>query len=366
MNKNRIFFTHGVKAFLFILLTISFLVPSGATAAVNTVSPDNVTINMFDYWVAQDDQGHPETDGTPLYDETPNGLINKTHLLLFGKNTENISETTNSPWNRCDKQQPIYRLVHPILGSDGYPHLDLNDARPSGALQNLNTSESLAYLFDPDVSHNGKASYSNVGGLLQDDNYENYGRCYYYDSTKNFASLDTNTHEFSLSETGLVTAENTPDQNNQQTKGQFFPFNSPEQLRESTTSIDSVINHYFGMTLAVDFHQPENGKLNEQDMIFHFAGDDDVWVYIDDVLVAALGGLHAAAGVDINFATGEITYSYNHDNTSLDNDVYYDAKTLKDVFQYAYTYKNDNTGIGIGPFVRRRTDTPHTCREYEK
>ena len=37
----------------------------------------------------------------------------------------------------------------------------------------------------------------------------------------------------------------------------------------------------FGMMISFEFLQPKNGKINGQDMVFSFSGDDDVWVFID-------------------------------------------------------------------------------------
>lgn len=68
-------------------------------------------------------------------------------------------------------------------------------------------------------------------------------------------------------------------------------------------------NYYFGMTVSTTFMMPKDGKVNNDDMVFEFEGDDDVWVYLDGKLALDLGGIHNNYGGSINFATGKITYS---------------------------------------------------------
>ena len=68
-------------------------------------------------------------------------------------------------------------------------------------------------------------------------------------------------------------------------------------------------DYYFGMYVEADFNQPMNGQLKKgSDMVYEFNGDDDLWVYVDDVLMLDIGGIHDAHSGSINFATGDITY----------------------------------------------------------
>lgn len=73
------------------------------------------------------------------------------------------------------------------------------------------------------------------------------------------------------------------------------------------------LNHHLGMSMEVEFYQPDGGEIELADgtmqpMQFEFAGDDDVWLFIDDVLVADLGGFHDPMSFTIDFSTGKITY----------------------------------------------------------
>lgn len=72
-------------------------------------------------------------------------------------------------------------------------------------------------------------------------------------------------------------------------------------------------NMWIGMTVDTNFVQPKDGKVGDNDMIYEFSGDDNLWLYIDGVRVLDIAnhGKHdgyagGAKWATINFATGEV------------------------------------------------------------
>lgn len=78
-----------------------------------------------------------------------------------------------------------------------------------------------------------------------------------------------------------------------------------------TLDYDEPTDFYFGMEMSMNFMQPKNGltgKDGRQPMVYEFAGDDDVWVYIDGVLFLDLSGIHRHVGGKIDFVNGTVSY----------------------------------------------------------
>lgn len=149
-----------------------------------------------------------------------------------------------------------------------------------------------------------------------------YGGAY---DTANYAYLDEESNRFILYDQWAVTHTFTkstyPEDHYTRSgkmSGQFFPFNPPNQVFTKTSTgldgsgkgcTDQQINHYLGMLLEVPFVQSINGAAREntnKPTTFYFSGDDDMWLFIDGVLVGDQGGIHDATKLNINFATGEI------------------------------------------------------------
>lgn len=289
----------------------------GATSAsaavsdhtVQTVNPTGTTVNLFDYWVVDGDNDSSKNINND--NKNNNTGINKDHQLKFNGG----AGTGINKWTGKSAIGGFGRL--PFVKKtlvNGYPAID------AGTYTSYNTSgtytdESLAYLFNSASQANGKqdgkAVYNNVQGLFQLQNgyyvYDSYG------SHGNYAVYNSTTNSFDVYNKAGVYKDSVSDAN----RGQFFPFDSADKVFEErngqlspiniTDGTNDKLNHHFGMSMTTEFVQPNGGKTTKnEDMIFEFSGDDDVWVYIDGVLVGDLGGIHEKATLDINFASGEV------------------------------------------------------------
>lgn len=61
---------------------------------------------------------------------------------------------------------------------------------------------------------------------------------------------------------------------------------------------------YFAMAMDVNFYIPVGGRVNGEEIVFKFNGDDDMWVFVDGELALDIGGAHTDVEGSINFTTG--------------------------------------------------------------
>lgn len=230
-----------------------------------------ITINMFNY----------DTAG-----------INEGHSLKFSNGSDGGNEDYNKYRGPSDLSLGI---MQKRLGEDSYPIVDKGK------------KESSSYLFSTKEG-TGKEFYSDANYLFKQD-ADGY---YEYDSTKNFAQFNKNTKEFTVYK--VPGSSKDPIDLQQGSKhGSFFPFNTLgdhkywgiPQISEKSPDF------HFGMTMSAKFIQPKDGKINGNNMVFEFSGDDDVWVYIDGVLVLDIGGIHNSVSGSIDFAEGTVKVGSN-------------------------------------------------------
>lgn len=105
----------------------------------------------------------------------------------------------------------------------------------------------------------------------------------------------------------------------------FFPF-------DKTTPTNNANKYGFGTEFDIDFYMSETGTLTaadgtQKDITFNFSGDDDVWVYVDGVLVLDLGGAHKVSSGSINFSKMQVIYKAAVDSSDNINNRTAEPKT---------------------------------------
>ncbi len=237
---------------------------------------------------------------------------------------------------------PDRTMVEPNL-VNGMPMLDLTHRGHEKDI--VGVDKSLDILFQGDGNGGYVQEFNCVNTPLRYDTSDGY---YKYDSAQNAADFSVVTNTWYIRnrvERGQDTAEKYPDY------ADFLPFNNGNGTPIGTANGNVPyqykmldIDYWFGMTMSVNFYQGKDGKIDYNDqntpMEFHFSGDDDVWVFLDNMLVLDIGGTHGAVDGFINFHTGLVTTEYNFGpaadgDPNWKNAVHASATTIYECYKYA-------------------------------
>ena len=290
-----------------------------------------ITLNLFDYWTNYDG-----------YNKYQDG-INSGKDFKFTDGSSNDENGLNKYHSGTDSTAVFDDIFRNNMGTDS----DGNYTYPVFS-DGINGGSDASYLFSTE-NDEGKTVYADVNRLftLDADGY------YRYDSSKNYAYYNTDSRNFSVYNVPAA-PDGTADC---YMKGNFFPFNilaADSRLKDSNTGLRNFEtgtgatnkNVHFGMTMDASFVQPAEGKVNDKNMVFNFTGDDDVWVFIDGVLVLDIGGVHDALDGSIDFNTGTVKVTGQEDTT------------LKELFEAADRDTSDFSGNTFADY------TEHTINFY--
>ena len=211
-----------------------------------------------------------------------NALRNFTRQRTYGNGSSKASPETKD--GSPDAYYPNQGIAAAQLAADGSLLLNTTDG---GTVP--------APYFNKDFVLNGGSQAPN-GQVYEDVAFpfeKNSKGIWMFDSTENGAQLKRDNDTYFIDRNvDPVKYNNNP---------YFFPFNKAGQDVPAENAYQ--LNYMFGMQLELPFNLPVDyeSPTDGQNIVFRFAGDDDIWVYIDGQLVLDMGGSHGTVAGAIDF-----------------------------------------------------------------
>ncbi len=325
---------------------------SSMSGDIQTVSGQGITFKLFDYRADINEllkqKGIADTpvfpSGGGATDQANAYKNSKNYFAFRDEYTPWKFETQSTVYDRdgyhhYSSGDPDHTTVYRNL-SGGYPRFDMTHKGNLSAPGCDGTS--MNFLFS---GNEYVRQYNCVNTPLRYDTSDGY---YKYSSVTNAADYDTASNTWyvrSFTERGASTAEKYPGY------ADFLPFNNGNGSTVGSVNGNGYqyeiedVDYWFGMTMSVNFFQGKDGCIEHngvnKEMEFHFSGDDDVWLFIDDMLVLDIGGTHGAVDGTVNFHTGLVKtwYNFNNDVAGGTSGTRFTTGTLYEYFKAAYMEK---------------------------
>lgn len=302
---------------------------------------DGIVLKMYDYSGTVNGNNIDRVWGNSISESdlrSGTGINNGRGLLFTGSGMNGLNGTTVSKPNQFtgewgqDNNAKVYNkmanqgIVKQTLNAQGYPVLQnaywqSKDRTDQGSLGYLFGASNESYI----TAYEG-AGGKGLQGLLRKD-ADGY---YYYDSEWNYARMNEDNTEILLYSDTYKKDKET-DGHERKEKIGFFPFsNYDTSKREEKCPQQYYYDHQFGTSMHTDFFYPTGGIDPETGlpMRFEFSGDDDVWVFVDGVLVLDMGGVHQPVKGVIDFSTRTSTvYEYDYNGRLIET-----VKTFDELF----------------------------------
>lgn len=282
---------------------------------VNSITFESNILPTFILAIEESSTTTKETSTHSLQQVPTVSTKNNLQLTLYDYKNNSYSQNILGDDTRTGARQG---LVATTLEDNGFPIIT-GPGKGKG--------QSLSQLYD--------SSNTNISKTIETDYlFQRDSNGYYsYNSQNNYAYLNDNGNFEVYDRIAAPAGKNM---------GSFFPFNPLADDAKIMKTLSNGKNLYnlnsgtgakstnngFGMKMDFDFIQPQDGKVNGQDMLFEFSGDDDVFVYIDGVLVLDIGGSHGPVTGTINFATGDVKIN----KVSLASKNYGNSTSLQKLF----------------------------------